>query len=93
MKLYREVVEIDKMYANVISSYMRLYGERTSSEHRQAEFEELKEKVLVEVYGYIRKDRYAEALAILSELKKVNPTDLEIAQMALQTRLLLLRQK
>jgi tetratricopeptide (TPR) repeat protein len=93
MKLYREVVEIDNMYANVISAYMRLYGERTSSEHRQAEFEELKEKVLVEVAGYIRKDRYAEALAILSELKKVNPTDLEIAQMALQTRLLLLRQK
>jgi tetratricopeptide (TPR) repeat protein len=93
VKLYREVVEIDNMYANVISAYMRLYGERTSSERRQAEFEELKGKVLAEVYSHIQNRQYETALAILSELKKVNPTDLDVAQMVLQTRLLLLRQK
>jgi hypothetical protein len=74
------------------SAYMHQYSERTSSEHRQAEFEQLKGKVLGEVYVHIKNKQYETALAILTELKKVNPTDLDIAKMALQTRLLLLRQ-
>jgi glycosyltransferase involved in cell wall biosynthesis len=93
MKQYREVVEIDNMYASVISTYMRQFGERTSADRSRAEFEELKGKVLGEVYAYITKGQYAEALAILAELKKMNPTDLDIAQMMMQTRLVLMRQK
>jgi hypothetical protein len=72
---------------------MRLFGERTSADRSRAEFEELKGKVLGEVYAYITKGQYAEALAILAELKKMNPTDLDIAQMMMQTRLVLMRQK
>jgi tetratricopeptide (TPR) repeat protein len=80
-------------YMQAASTYMRQYAERTSSDRSQAEFEELKEKVLGEVYAYITKGQYAEALAILGELKKVNPTDLDIAEMMMQTRLVLMRQK
>ena len=93
LEAYREVVNIDVAYADVISVYMRMFGDSLSSQNTQTELEELKENVLLKVYDQLKDHQYADASAILSELKKVVPNDLNIASMALEIRLLLLQSK
>jgi hypothetical protein len=94
LKGYREVVTIDSRYAEVISCYMRLFGESRNSEARQAqeELKALKGKVLKEISVRVKNHEYAAALEILSELKRTLPDDLEIAQKSLEIRLLLLQE-
>jgi hypothetical protein len=94
LKRYREVVTIDNRYAELISYYMRLFGESKNSGARQAqeELEELKEKVLKGVRARAKNHEYAAALEILSELKRTIPDDLEVAQRSLEIRLLLLQE-
>jgi hypothetical protein len=92
LKVYREVVAIDSRYADVISCYMRLFGKSRTDDTRQTqleELEELKEKVLEEVSVREQNHDYEAALEVLSELKRMLPDDLEVAQKSLEVRLLL----
>jgi hypothetical protein len=91
LRLYRDAVVIDSAYAAVISAYMRLFGEENSPECRQAKLDELRGKLLAEVYAGIKRREYETAFAILAELKRTDPGDLETAQLALETRLAYLK--
>ncbi len=93
LEIYREVVAVDAAYANTISCYMRLLGDNFSPEKAQNELEELKENVLLKVYEKVKEHQFQDAIAILVELKKVIPDDLNIAMMALEIRLSLLQSK
>lgn len=89
LDVYRNIVRIDAAYANTFSYYIRMLGEKVEQTNKQAkELEALKNKILADVQDKLQKRQYSEAIAILSELKKVVPNDLQVASLALETRLL-----
>lgn len=91
---YKTLVDMDSRFATTISAYMKMLRENLSAQEAGAnELDQLKGKVMVEVFDLVKSHQFNEALAILGELKKVYPNDLPIAQTSLEIRIAMLREK
>ena len=89
LRILKEVVEIYPSFTSVIRGFITAYGiEQKEKQCRsRAEMKQLKEQILVQVQGLIHQGRKREALAIVEQLKQMQPEDLEVVALVLELRL------
>lgn len=90
-----EISQIVPGYASAIKNYLIAFNDYYQNKEKYAkqEMENLKAKVLLEVQKSIVDKDYVTALSILEQLKQMIPSDLDIAEITLQTRLLYVKQQ
>lgn len=89
----RAVVEVYPVLANVIRGFITAYGmEQDAKKKRQREeMKQLKIQILGQVKELIQQKKYTDALSIVQQLKQMQPDDLELATLALELRLEILK--
>ena len=82
-------------YAKAIKNYLVAFNDYYQHKeiYAKKELKNLKLQVMSEVQKCIKDKNYAAAIAILDQLKKIVPTDLDILEITLQTRTLYLKQQ
>ena len=82
LELYREVVVVDPRWGTVMKSYMQAMNEERKRRELAAkeEMKQLEASVLAEVHKLVVEAKYSEALEILSQMKKMKPNDLGLAE-------------
>lgn len=85
-------VDVYQNIADVIKSFIKLYGEARAERERKAkaELRQLEKQIKQEVYKCLERKNYTQALSILRELKKMKPEDLEVVELTLKTRIAML---
>lgn len=86
---YAEVAAVCPEWAEAVKSYMQALGEEQERKAKAAkdEMEQLEAKILAEVHKCVQEQRYPDAMVIIEQLKQMKPNDLDIAELALRTRL------
>ena len=79
-------------YAKAIKNYLVAFNDYYQHKeiYAKKELKNLKLQVMSEVQKCIKDKNYAAAIAILDQLKKIVPTDLDILEITLQTHTLLI---
>ena len=92
LNLLRQVVDYYPTFADAIKSFIQAYGfEQSDKKRRQKEeFEKLKSQILMEVHKCIGNKQYEQALAIVQQLKQMEPDSLELITLSLEIRLAML---
>lgn len=92
LELYHEVVVVDPRWGTVMKSYMQAMNEERKRRELAAkeEMKQLEASVLAEVHKLVVEAKYPEALEILSQMKKMKPNDLGLAELSLRVRLAML---
>lgn len=82
-------------YAQAIKNYLLAFNDyyQNKEKYAQREMDNLKAQVLSEVQKHIASKDYATALTILKQLKQMVPSDLDIAELTLQTRLVYIKNR
>lgn len=81
-------------YAQAIKNYLLAFNNfyQNKEAYAKREMGKLKNQVLTEVHKSIAVKDYATAVAILEQLKQMVPSDLDVAEITLQTRVLYMEQ-
>ena len=94
----RRMAEISQSvpgYAQAIKNYLLAFNDYYQHKEMYAkkELKNLKLQIMSEVQKCIEDKNYVAAITILDQLKQIVPTDLDILEITLQTRLLYLKQQ
>lgn len=92
LRMLKEVVDVYPSFKNVIRGFISAYGiEQDAKKRRQREeMRKLKEQILTQVHALVEQKQYAQALAIVQQLKQMQPDDLELVALGLELRLAIL---
>lgn len=91
---YNEVKAVYSEFSDAIDRYISELHKETIERQWKAkkELRELQRKVRAEAEKLIAQERYQEALAVIYEMKKTMPDDLDVAELALRARLGLIQE-
>lgn len=89
LRILKEVVDIYPTFASVIRSFISAYGteQQNAKKRQREEMRQLKAQILAEVHKCVAQKQYAQALAIVEQLKQMLPEDLDVVALALELRL------
>uniref|UniRef100_UPI0040579258 glycosyltransferase n=1 Tax=Agathobacter sp. TaxID=2021311 RepID=UPI0040579258 len=92
LSLLRQTVDYYPTFAEAIKSFIQAYGfEQSDKKRRQKEeFNKLKSQILAEVHKCVANKQYEQALAIVGQLKQMEPENLELIALSLEIRLAML---
>lgn len=93
LHIIKGVVGVYPTFTNVIRGFISAYGiEQDAKKRRQREeMRKLKEQILAQVYSLVEQKQYKQALAIVQQLKQMQPEDLELVALGLEIRLAMLQ--
>lgn len=94
MEALKNSVAVYPLFTEAIKTYIRLYGAEQLRKEKAArdEMRELTGKIKNEVRSLMDKGMLKEAAAVMEQLKRLLPQDLEVANMNLQIRLRMLKE-
>jgi hypothetical protein len=94
LALYGKVVDAVPQWADVMKSYLLAFGVEQRRKKRAAaeELQQLKARILEEAGRLAGQKQYAQALAVLVQLKEMVPDDLDTASMVLNVRMKMLQE-
>ena len=93
LHMLKKVVEVYPSFTNVIRGFISAYGiEQDEKKRRQREeMRKLKEQILEQVHTLVGQKKYEQALAIVQQLKQMQPDDLDLVALGLELRLAMLQ--